>query len=235
MWIGTSAQGILIVDVNQKKIVRKLRSETISDNLLSNAILSFWEDDEKNIFVGTGRGVNIYSPYSRLFNNYENVFRKMPNFGHPVYAIYELSDGNLLIGTKQKAAYYFNTTTYEAKPIPLPNSNSAEPKNTIYHFTPYKQNKFFVCTTRGLYILTVEKDSCVITPFKYFTELKFADSLPITDVFMYNDSLAYIASSTAGLFKWNYKSHTIRQYKKDDTNPNRGSCRRSINENCTYY
>ncbi len=81
VWIATDINGILIADLNERKIVRNIKSHSIKDNLISNTILDLLQDEEKNVFVATNRGLNIYSPYSRIFNNYENIFRNIPNFG----------------------------------------------------------------------------------------------------------------------------------------------------------
>ncbi|HEX8461464.1 MAG TPA: triple tyrosine motif-containing protein, partial [Segetibacter sp.] len=177
----------------------------------SNTIYDLLQDEEKNVFVATNRGLNIYSPYSRMFNNYENVFRNLPDFGHPVYAIHELEDRNLLIGTKYAGAYYFNTQTLNLKSIPLAKK---EEKLTVYHFTPFRDNTFLAGTSSGIHFFGVNEAGTVkkANPFK---ELHLLDTLFVTDILISNDSIGYIATFTAGLFKWNFKRHVLKQYLKN--------------------
>jgi ligand-binding sensor domain-containing protein len=82
VWVAT-LQGLLVIDIDEKKLVKHIKSETIKDNLISNLVYSLLQDEEQNIIIGTSRGINISSPYTSIFNNYENIFRKIPNFGHP--------------------------------------------------------------------------------------------------------------------------------------------------------
>jgi ligand-binding sensor domain-containing protein len=161
LWVSTLGNGILVADINKKRITRKIKSENITDNLISNSVLFFLQDEEKNLFIATGRGVNVYSPYSRLFNIYENAFRKIPDFGHPIYAIYELNNSDLLIGTKHKGLYYFHTSTYKADPIPLPATLNAATKKPVYHVAPFKQGKFLVSSGKGIFGLSVQQNAAV--------------------------------------------------------------------------
>lgn len=216
LWIATLGYGILIADVKQKKIIRQITSSNISDNLISNSVLYFLQDKEKNFFIATGRGINVYSPYSRLFNIYENAFKKIPDFGHPVYAIHELPNGNLLIGTKYRGLYLFNTTTLEATSIPLLGKNLAANEKAVYGISPFKNDQLLIATARGLFGMKVKGNVPSVNSLNEFPELKHLDTVVITNVFVQNDSMAYIASSTQGMYKWNYKTHALMQYKKKE-------------------
>ncbi|MCW3080304.1 sensor histidine kinase [Segetibacter sp.] len=212
VWIATDLDGILIADINERKIVRNIKSLSVKDNLVSNTIFDLLQDEEKNVFVATSRGVNIYSPYSRMFNNYENVFRNIPDFGHPVYAIHELYNGDLLIGTKYGGAYYFNATTLQVKSIP---SVTDEKKVAVYHFTRFGENKFLAGTSKGIHLYEITQPGNNVKELKSYKELNVLDTFFVTDILVSNDSIAYIASFTEGFFKWNYKSHVLKQYQKN--------------------
>ena len=221
IWIATELQGILVADIAQRKIVRQIHSAFIKDNLLSNSVYDLLQDDEKNIFVATGRGLNVYSPYSRIFNNYENIFRKIPDFGHPVYAIHELENGHLLLGTRHGGAWYFKPQTLEIKPIAFTKQTS-EQNNIIYYFTPFIDKSFLVSTSRGIHCLKLVNGGAVIQPLQHFWELTVLDTVTITEIIIQNDSLAWISSFTNGFFKWNYKKHTLKQYTKNEDYPSNG-------------
>ncbi|HYH16863.1 MAG TPA: two-component regulator propeller domain-containing protein, partial [Flavisolibacter sp.] len=222
VWVATDQQGLLIVDLQQRKVVRHFRSEWVKDNLLSNSVLFLLQDNERNVFIGTSRGVNIYSPYNNLFNNYENVFRKFPAFGHPIYAIHELQDGNLLLGTGKGGAYYFDVNTLEAKPIAIEGDNIAGKKTVIYHFTPLDAQQFLVATNDGIYELSLAVKPLKLIRSKRFHELAALSANPVTDIYLQNDSIAWIASFTTGLFRWNYRMHKLQQFIKNEKQPDQG-------------
>ncbi|MDB5250749.1 MAG: hypothetical protein JWQ40_5143 [Segetibacter sp.] len=212
VWIATDVNGILIVDIAERKIVRNIKSQFIKDNLLSNTVFDLLQDEEKNVFAATGRGVNVYSPYSRMFNNYENLFRNIPDFGHPVYAIHELANGHLLLGTKHSGAFYFNTETQQVTPIQL---SGLDGKPAVYHFTPFGSGQFLAATSQGIQLIKVKNSSGTAVPNPW-KELNRLDTFSITDLVISNDSIIYISALTEGFFKWDYKKHTLKSYKKSD-------------------
>ncbi len=218
VWVGTEGNGIVIVDINEGRIVKTVRSQFIKDNLLSNTIFDIIQDEERNVFIATGRGVNVYSLYSRMFNNYENIFRNLPGFGHPVYAIHELNNGNLLIGTKHAGAYYFNTITHQIKPLIIP---GVDQKCTVFHFNPFLNNQLLALTGKGVHAIIVD-DNGNVTRGSPYRELDSLGNFGLTDFLVSNDSIAYIASFTEGFYKWNYKKHVLLQYKEDAQHSSRG-------------
>ncbi|TDH17909.1 hypothetical protein EXU57_24610 [Segetibacter sp. 3557_3] len=213
VWIATE-KGILVIDITQKTLVKHVKSESIKDNLISNLVNCLLQDDEQNIIIGTSRGINIASPYTSIFNNYENILRKINHFGHPVYAIHELPDGQLLLGTKSGGAYIFNPDSLKVVPIRIPYSPASEIK--VYHFTPFINNDLVVCTSKGLWLLDlVNRRASAHRPAK-FPELKQLENVSITNLTIADDSLAYIAGFTDGFFKWNYRRGTIKQYRRNE-------------------
>jgi signal transduction histidine kinase/ligand-binding sensor domain-containing protein len=219
VWVATE-QGILVIDTDQKKLIKHIKSETVKDNLISKVVYCLLQDDEQNIIIGTNRGINIYSPFTSLFNNYENIFRKIPNFGHPVYAIHELKNRDLLIGTKNGGAWYFKTNSFKATSIQIPYSPARDIK--VYHFTPISEKTFLMCSSKGIWELQIDQEQTLVQQPKKYPELRQFAGLPITDVVFANDSIAYIAGFTDGFFKWNYKKGSLRQYKKDKNVTNKG-------------
>ncbi len=58
LWIGTEAQGILVIDPLKNQIIRNFKE---SDGLLGNLINLLNTDLENNIYIGTNKGLNIYN------------------------------------------------------------------------------------------------------------------------------------------------------------------------------
>ncbi|HEX8676971.1 MAG TPA: two-component regulator propeller domain-containing protein, partial [Segetibacter sp.] len=212
VWVGTE-QGILLIDIDQKKLVKHIKSETITDNLLSNEIYCLMQDNRQNIIVGTARGVNISSPFNNVCNNYEHAFIKIPNFGHPVYAIHQLRNGNLLLGTKSGTAWYFNTRSLKATSIKIPYQPARDIK--VYHFTRINEQTFLMCSSKGIWELQINGSGGVVGKPKKYPELKQLAEIAVTDLVFANDSIAYIASYTDGFYKWNCKKGVFKKYGED--------------------
>ncbi|MCB8994108.1 MAG: SpoIIE family protein phosphatase [Bacteroidales bacterium] len=57
LWVGTEAQGILVIDPENNKIVKSYKE---SDGLLGNLINLLNIDKNNNIYIGTNKGLNVY-------------------------------------------------------------------------------------------------------------------------------------------------------------------------------
>jgi len=58
LWVGTEAQGVLVFDTRNKKIIKNYKE---SDGLLGNLINLLNADHDNNIYIGTNKGLNIYN------------------------------------------------------------------------------------------------------------------------------------------------------------------------------
>ncbi len=70
-WIATLRGGVNIID-NEQAQFRTIKSDPFKSNtLVNNFILSFCEDENKNIWIGTdGAGLSIWNPRSNNYTNY---------------------------------------------------------------------------------------------------------------------------------------------------------------------
>jgi ligand-binding sensor domain-containing protein len=219
IWIGTSDRGIVIIDLKNKSNVVRITSSGITDNLINNGITYLLKDDEKTVFIGTDRGVNFYSPYTNPFNNYHDIFRHIPHFGHPVYAIYELPDQQLLLGNLN-GLYLFNPSSRSVFKIPFhPVKDSS---NIIYRIIPFAKNTYLLCTGSGVFELRNDKAFKISKP--HYKELARLNNIAITNILAINDSIAYISSYTEGIFKWNVVTHKLTRYaKREDVSAGRNA------------
>lgn len=210
IWAGTKNSGIVIINKKNKN-VGQLTSSGINDELTSNVVHYLLKDEENTIFVGTARGVNVCSGFTTAFNNYRNIFKKIPGFAHPVYAIHELPGGKLLLGNIQ-GVYLFNTSTFTLRHIPFAPKNDND--LTVYHFTPINSRLILVSTEAGVLELEEIFNHFELHEPRQFRELQKLRKLSTTQIEVINDSIAFIASYTDGLFKWNYRNHSLKQFSK---------------------
>lgn len=99
IWIGTMSKGILICD--GKKIVKTINQ---NDGLLSNIINQLNIDDQNNIFVGTGRGLNKIDTNGNI-----HAYTEKSGFvgiETKENATYKDKDGNIWFGTVEGVIKY---------------------------------------------------------------------------------------------------------------------------------
>lgn len=210
VWVGTNARGIVIINKRNKK-VQKITSSGMNDELVSNVVHYLLKDEEMTIFVGTACGVSVCSAFTTAFNNYHNIFKKIPGFKHPVYAIHQLPDGKLLLGNL-RGVQLFNPSSFVLRNIPSASKNDSD--LIVYHFTPINHQLILVCTEAGILELEKLRNQFILHQPKRFSELRKLRKMPITQINITNDSIAFIATYSNGLFKWNYKNHSLKQFSK---------------------
>jgi ligand-binding sensor domain-containing protein len=83
-------------------------------------VTSWYEDGERNIWVGTDNGLYLFNPGAQKFNNYNLVRpgQKKAKEG-PVQAALQTKEGNILIGCWGIGLYNYDK---DLNPIPLPKS-----------------------------------------------------------------------------------------------------------------
>lgn len=152
LWIGTSGNGITILDISQKKKQILKRSEQSGNgSLSSNYIESIFRDHKGVMWIATANGLNQYNSQSetcKVFRNVEdNPLSLSDNF---VTVIGEDQNYNLWIGTK-KGLDLFNRETeefqhYQKHPL-HPESISS---NSILSMLSEKSGSFWVGTMQGV-------------------------------------------------------------------------------------
>jgi len=95
--IGTKGGGIDIFDANGNHI----RDISVKNGLSNNSVLSFHEQNDGSIWVGTdGKGIDIISPDYRTIRNFPRDFNIPGSFNFAsVYRILENSDQRIYLGT----------------------------------------------------------------------------------------------------------------------------------------
>ncbi len=58
LWVGTEAKGVFVIDPEKRTIQQNYRE---SDGLMANLINLLNVDDNNNIYIGTNKGLNVYS------------------------------------------------------------------------------------------------------------------------------------------------------------------------------
>ncbi|MBS1934029.1 MAG: hypothetical protein JST96_08510 [Bacteroidetes bacterium] len=80
IWYGTASDGIIVVDEN-KNTVQTIRKE---QGLSDNAMQGLWEDANKNIYITSGGGFDVYDPRHKLI---ERIGKKEGFVSDTIYSL----------------------------------------------------------------------------------------------------------------------------------------------------
>ena len=97
VWVGTHMKGLCKLPYGQTKFVNYKHSDKLG-SLSNNRVYSIFEDSKKNLWIGTGRGLNKYNKVNGSFDIFgvdEGLSEKM------ILSIQEDSLGRLWLGTNK--------------------------------------------------------------------------------------------------------------------------------------
>ncbi len=128
IWAATHGNGVF------KCSDDSVRNISTANGLLSNYAYSIFADSEDNIWIGHERGFSRYYPQKSLATTYYTDFAKdgscNPN------AIYESSDGRILIGTTEGLIIYDRSRDRKSQTPPVNNINYIMINDVEYPYQP---------------------------------------------------------------------------------------------------
>lgn len=104
LWIGTLDQGLDVMDLKTRKIIRHYNSGYDSNSLKSSFIVSLYRTRQKEILVGTSRGLFLY-------NRGKDNFSSVHPYTMQIQAMYEDRGGTIWLCTYGQGVYFFNRKT----------------------------------------------------------------------------------------------------------------------------
>lgn len=153
LWIGTVDKGLNFVDrgeLHKEEVLFETiqRNPLDSKGLNSNLIFSLYISEDNLLWVGTiGSGVNIFNPNQKKFTHYK--FRDLTddspnsNFMRSVYAD---NQSRIWTGTHNNGLYLFDANKDSFQKLGFETQS-------IFHISSYKENKKFICTSKGVYLV----------------------------------------------------------------------------------
>lgn len=106
LWIGTYEQGMDILDIRTRKVIRHYAKGDAPNMLKSNFVDCFYQSRNGDIFVGTARGLHRYNKKTQDFSLIDQV---QPDLHYT--AITEDVQGNIWTATIGGGLLYFNPKT----------------------------------------------------------------------------------------------------------------------------
>ncbi|MCD6066303.1 MAG: Response regulator containing a CheY-like receiver domain and a domain protein [Bacteroidetes bacterium] len=184
IWFATQGGGLSRFDGKTFKNYSK------DDGLISNDILSIYEDDQHNIWVGTIEGLSHFN--GKKFTNYG----EKDGLGtYSIYGINKFSDGNIWVSTFGGGVKVLK----DGKVIRTLDSTNALPTNNVFCALEDKDGSVWV----GLYyegLINISKEGKVIKRFKEFRpDLKYCSAFSLTQS---KDGTLWIGTAGHGIYKY---------------------------------
>lgn len=108
LWIGTYKNGVYLYDT----VKRKFSHLDDSFGLSHPEILKIFKDNQQNMWVGTGNGVNIWNEPMQRFFSFESADVKAGGLlGSIIQDIHQSKDGNIWIATQKGLNLYLPEST----------------------------------------------------------------------------------------------------------------------------
>ncbi|MES2672762.1 MAG: two-component regulator propeller domain-containing protein [Pseudomonadota bacterium] len=147
LWVTTYPSGIHFYHHKNKAVQNYRRSIKHSNNQLNdNGILSFFEDDNGTVLVGTEKGLNRFNPTTLQIDNLSDNKSTFSLPIKPITAITKDTSGYYWIGTWNDGIYRVNFATQESKHFLASREKGQLNANIIWNF--------FVDGDKGLWIAT---------------------------------------------------------------------------------
>ena len=163
-WIGTN-NGLFLLK-EDKKILHFCSDPNLSENIISEQILSLTKDPEDNIWIGTDKGLCLYNMQKKEFTAL-NLPEDNSLTSHLVSDLMEDSKGNIWIATTNNGLNCLNQKTKKIKHFVFSISNTSSiSSNQVNCIFEDNQNNLWVGTNDGLNVMKQNTKS-----FKHFTTL----------------------------------------------------------------
>ena len=141
--IGTNYKGLVKYNIRNKRFfVFDTNSEPVG--LTSNNVKTVKVDSERNIWVGTIRGLNCISPEGEISNHMYSTDLKVK---FEINTIFEGQKGVLWVGTFEDGLFKFENNQFEAVQLKV----GKEDINGVRSIVKAKKDKFWISTyTQGI-------------------------------------------------------------------------------------
>jgi len=146
-WIGTVADGLIILDNDELKQLRSDHSDTKS--LPENEIKNIYEDNKGTIWVSSINEISLHRPSTKEITSYfvSDILNGLSNPN--IYAITEDNKGNVFFGSRGSGIDMLTQNTQKISNIRLRNSNNEEISKNVQSLL-FSQNILWVGTKNGL-------------------------------------------------------------------------------------
>jgi signal transduction histidine kinase/ligand-binding sensor domain-containing protein/DNA-binding response OmpR family regulator len=155
LWVGTYS-GLNLVDVNTKKVKRFFHIKE-NDDMPSHHIYAITEDEENNLWLGTGDDLVEFNYATHFSRNYHDKLSSTP-----INSLLRNRDGNIYIGTAGSGLELFDLKERTFKDfLHKPTDNNSLVNNNVFALAPAVNGKIWVGTEDGLDLFDEDKSTFI--------------------------------------------------------------------------
>jgi ligand-binding sensor domain-containing protein/signal transduction histidine kinase len=221
LWIGTYDVGMICLNKETQKFSYYTHNGENDNSLSSNRINCIFESSDSSIWVGTyTKGLNRYNVGDKSFTRYHTPTDKKGYFSNSVKSIYEDSKGRLWIGSWGNGLFYFDKEKNEFR-------NYQNEQNNPYGLSDNRVYSVFEDKTQQLWIGTEVGLTKTDLNQADFNQNNYGkDNIPnfsghkVYGVLEDSSKNIWISSYVEGLYRYNYATESMRNYKGNPSNPN---------------
>jgi len=200
--IGTFFQGLDVMDIRRKKVIKHFDSNNTHQTLKNNFVYHICKTSKGKILLATAPGVYQFIPGKDQFI----PFKAAPGYIFFTY-IFEDKDHNLWLTTWRDGLYRVDSEENEAiRFVHDPKDHTSISSNRVNRVFQDSKGQIWVATESGLCLYHKEHAS--------FRRFSTKEGLPSNLILaMQEDDLGYLwISTTKGLVKMDIQSHRIETY-----------------------
>lgn len=206
IWVGTYT-GLLHFDTQTKNTKLYKASPNDKTKLISDVILSVFEDSKKNIWIGTRDGLNLYNPQNQSFKRFVHDDNNPNSLSdNTIRTISEDKYGNLWLGTDNGGLNVMNLDNQTFKSF---RSEASDPKtissNRIHKITFDNLGKLWVGTDAGLCIFDVvsgQAQRISASLFSKYNQLGDFIGHSVKDIYIDNSGIYWVGTGQGGVNKY---------------------------------
>ena len=122
LWVGTDSYGIHLFDLDKRKVIKQYSTASQQGRLPGNRVNCALKDSKGRIWVGYNGGSGGICLFDDRNEDFANFYPKDKNLKvKDVYFIYEYSENELWLGTRNNGLFCYNIVKDTFNPVPILN------------------------------------------------------------------------------------------------------------------
>jgi len=223
LWIGTENNGLILLNLkefyNGKQVFHPIKNDELKTELSHNSIFSLYEDKQKNIWIGTYNGLNLYSSFLTNFNQIPIVFKQKPDVHDNIINTFLEDDNDIWIGTENGINIYNKENHNIAYYNYDPDKRNSLSSNSVWAIEKDRNGNFWIGTWGG----GLNKYNTAKQQFTHFQHTEEdQNAISNNNIFCIledEDGILWIATMGGGLNSYNPTNNSFKVYVHDNLDP----------------
>jgi len=174
LWVGVYNQGLSKIDENGNITAVELEK----DGVLVDQVMAITQCCEDQILFGTNHGMFSYDVEQDGFNLLDIPFREGSTESTSIYAIEDVGNEEIWIGTYSGGAYRYNLTSGEIRNFTKESEENQRISDNLVYDLLYDGENIWIATNNGLNVFNIEEE----TMQTHVRESGNRDKLPVNSI-----------------------------------------------------